>query len=163
MATVEPHGGKASNFGKGSRDQESLVSAFPQTPMYVDYEVDTVNSLMGAVLQGEGDGPDAQGGIINDGGHFFGTVDLNYVDSPNLADVVTGGGGLPSTPYTPNPASPDDTGVQPEYAGTMRSRPQYGSGLGGTVSPSATAIEISAQTVGSLISGKSYTSSDGSV
>ena len=80
-----------------------------------------------------------------------------------MSDVEVGGGGLPSTAYTPNPSSPDETGVQPAFEGTMRSRPQYGSGQGGLAVPRTTSDEISKQTVGSLISGKSYAGSDGQV
>jgi len=165
MATTEPHLGKTSNFGKGSRDQQNLDAAFPQTPTYsTDYSPDNVEKIQQILLQGiDSSYADVEKGIINDGGHFFGTVDLNYTDAPNLLDVETGGLGLPSTPWTPNPSSPDDTGEQPAFTGDMRSRPQYGSGLGGSISPSTTSPEVSAQTVGELLSGKSYAGSDGLV
>lgn len=107
MATTEPHLGKSSNFAKGARDQESLDSAFPQTPMYNDYNSENVAKIQQILLQGiESAYADVKDGIINDGGHFYGTFDLNYSEAPNLAEVETGGGGLPSTPYTPNPLHP---------------------------------------------------------
>jgi len=162
MATVEPHLGKASNFAKGARDQNSLDAAFPQTPMYSGYDADSVAKIQQILLQGiASEYVDVKDGIINDGGHFYGTFDLNYSGAPNLEDVKTGGAGLPSTPYTPNPSSPDASGDIPEFSGIMRSRIQFGSGQGGLVSPSITSTEIAKQTVGGLLSGKSYAGSDG--
>jgi len=166
MATTVPHNGISSNFAKGSRSQQNLNSAYPDSPLYDgSYLPEIVEKMSEAVLNGEGDGPDVQGGIVNDGGHFFGTVDLNYSDAPVLADVETGGGGLPSTPYTPNLVSPGpgsvSAGDQDAYDGTVKATGQWGSGLPGTTSPSSTSTEISKQTIGDLISGKSYLGSDG--
>ena len=89
---------------------------------------------------------------------------------PNLEDVETGGSGKPATPYVPNLNSPGPgvttPNAVPEYAGTIPdSGPEYGSGLGGTLSPSTTSAEIQNQTLGSLglglTSGRSYPGSDG--
>lgn len=57
---------------------------------------------------------------INDGGHTFGLVNLDYADAPDLSTVVTGPGGLPGTPYSPTPASPGpgmNPHNMPAYAG----------------------------------------------
>ena len=85
----------------------------------------------------------------------------------NFDDVETGGGGLPATPFTPNPSSPGAgstfAGDQPPFEGIIPdSGPEFGSGLGGLLSPSTTSEEIQGQTLGSYISGRSYAGSDGS-
>tara|TARA_Y100000593_G_C4300032_1_gene332844 strand:- start:1672 stop:2076 length:405 start_codon:yes stop_codon:yes gene_type:complete len=92
--------------------------------------------------------------------------DFSQNDPPNLAEVETGGGGLPATPFVPNPTSPGPgsvfAGDQAPYEGEIpASTPEYGSGLGGTTSPSVTSAEIEKQTLGSYISGRSYAGSDG--
>jgi hypothetical protein len=46
--------------------------------------------------------------VMNDGGYMFGLVDRDYQRTPNFADVVVGGGGLPASPYGPNIATPSD-------------------------------------------------------
>ena len=90
--------------------------------------------------------------------------------SPNLDEVQTGGGGKPATPYVPNLNSPGPgittPNAVPEYEGTIpESAPEFGSGLGGTLSPKTTSVEIQRQTLGSLglglTSGRSYPGSDG--
>jgi hypothetical protein len=100
-------------------------------------------------------------GEINDGGHTFGTVNIDYVEAPNLADVVVGGGGLPGSPYGPNIATPPE-GQNPAdipaagVAATERARGSGGAFVGnGLTSPSATAAVISRQKIGSLQKGKS--------
>jgi len=88
--------------------------------------------------------------------------------APDLLKVETGGGGKPATPFVPNPDSPGPGSMsaadQAEFTGTIpESGPEYGSGLGGLVSPSTTSTEIEKQTLGSYISGKSYAGSNGVV
>ena len=89
---------------------------------------------------------------------------------PDLADVETGGGGLPSSPYSPNLTSPGPGSInpadQPEYTGTLpdpETNVEFGSGLGGTISPKETSERIGQQVLGSYISGRSYQGSDGQV
>jgi hypothetical protein len=64
-----------------------------------------------------------QGTLLSDGGYAFGTVDRFYSNTPNLADVVVGGGGKPGSPFAPNlgvpgeanghnPAAIPDSGVE---------------------------------------------------
>ena len=70
----------------------------------------------------------------------------------------------------PNPTSPGPGSLnaadKPAYTGTVPDQDfnvEFGSGKGGTVSPSETAKEISKQSVhlSSYISGRSYAGSDG--
>ena len=166
MATTRPDGGDVSNFGLGSRGAENLRTAYRGSPIYeAEYDIDGVEDLQKIVLQGEtGDVAGTTNGVVNDNGKYFGIFDLNYTGAPNLARVEAGGDGQPSSPFTPNLTSPGPGSMNASDQGSTappRSRPQYGSGLGSAVSPSSTSGEIAAQTVGSLLSGKSYATSDG--
>ena len=54
---------------------------------------------------------------------------------------------------------------QPEFNGVLpnpENNVEFGSGLGGLVSPAETSERISGQTLGNYISGRSYAGSDGS-
>ena len=117
------------------------------------------------VLQGaEGSVGGTSNGVVNDNGKYFGSFDLNFTNAPNLNNVEFGEDGQPSSPFTPNLTSPGPGSMNASDQTSTeipRPRPQYGSGLGSAVSPSTTSTEIAAQTVGSLLSGKSYDTSDG--
>jgi hypothetical protein len=158
--------------GAGHRNDKNLKASFPESPLYNKYTDEAVENICKAALQGNGGkGVKIENlnvnadGTINDSGYMFGQLNLNYVDAPNLEEVETGGGGLPSTPYTPNTSSPGEGSVHysdiPEYTGDLpKSSTQFGVGLGGTVSPSTTSQGISSQTLGDYMSGESYDGSD---
>ena len=139
--------------GNGSSDTANLRALYPGSPVYrgeLTDEIATAN-FMTEVLSGE----------INDGGHTFGTVDIDYRGAPNLADVEVGGGGLPGSPYGPNIATPPE-GQNPAdipsagVEATERARGSGGAFVGnGLASPSDTSAVISRQTIGSLQKGKS--------
>lgn len=100
-------------------------------------------------------------GVINDGGHTFGTFNPNYEDAPDMNDVPTGGGGLPASPYVPNPVSPGEGSVDPssqakapEGFGSTPSATPF-TGVGSQLSPKASSEAISAQTLGQYGLGKS--------
>lgn len=139
--------------GNGSSDTANLRRMYPGSPVYSGELTDEVatNAFMDEVLSGE----------INDGGHTFGTVDIDYKGAPNLADVVIGGGGLPGSPYAPNIATPA-SGQNPAdipAAGVEATANARGSGGAfsgdGLANPSDTSAVISRQTIGSLQKGKS--------
>lgn len=89
--------------------------------------------------------------------------EFNENGAPNLDDVKTGAGGLPASPYVPNPASPgpgsqnpSDLPAPPEGFGAKDTATDtYGVGEGSVTSPQATSKKISAVTIGSYLSGKS--------
>ena len=149
---------------KGTRNQKNLNSAFYASPIYKKELTDSerfesfIKLTKGVILNGNG---------INSFDTRYVGNDQNQV--PNLLDVETGGGGLPSTPYTPNLTSPGPGSVnaanQPEYEGSFKDPnniSNFGSGLGGLVSPSDTSQKIVNQsTLGQYILGKSYQGSDG--
>ena len=143
----------------GSRNEGNIQAAFPTSPLYTDYNEDsTVKEFFQAkVLDGS-----VQGGL---GIPNF-NPEYTANGAPDLDAVETGGGGKPATPYTPNPASPGAGSTtaadQPEFTGTIPdSAPEFGSGLGGLVSPKTTSAEIQSQTLGSYGLGKSYAGSNG--
>jgi len=170
MATTKQQTVSASKIetgGSGHRNDTNLKASFSGSPLYNEYNDEAVENICKAALQGNGGPGDSIPNIgivegeINDAGYMFGTHDLNYVNAPNLEEVVTGGGGLPATPYTPNTSSPGAGSVhyadQPEYVGELpEAGQQFGSGLGGSVSPSKTAVGVASQTLGDYVSGESY-------
>ena len=126
--------------GNGSSDTANLRALYPGSPVYRGELTDEVatDNFMNEVLSGE----------INDGGHTFGTVDIDYRDAPNLADVETGGDGLPGSPYGPNIATPPE-GQNPAdipaagVEATERARGSGGAFVGnGLASPSDSAAVI---------------------
>ena len=143
----------------GSRNEINLQAMFAASPIYTG---DLTDDERKHTFQG-----DALDGVVTSG---FGlnsfNRDFSKNDPPDLEDVETGGGGLPATPYVPNPTSPGPgstfAGDQAPFTGVIpESSPEFGSGLGGTTSPSVTSAEIEKQTLGSYISGRSYAGSDG--
>ena len=143
----------------GARNQENLAAIYPGSPVLSGEITDEERKT---AFQSEA----LDGSVTN--GLGFNSFDRDYAanGAPDLADVETGGGGKPATPYVPNPSSPGPGSTsavdQPEFEGDISdSSPEYGSGLGGLESPSKTSAEIEKQSLGNYISGKSYVGSDG--
>jgi hypothetical protein len=146
----------------GNRNHSRISAAFSNSPLPIgknEYNEEYLKNLAEAVLKGNG-GPgegfsnsNVSNGVINDGGYMFGSYDLNYGDAPDLNTVVTGGGGLPASPFIPNLTSAEgaNPSAQPEYLGPLPTQSNlYGSGLGGAISPKDTSALISAQKIGDL-------------
>jgi len=150
----------ANNKSKGDRKDVNLRASFPNSPIHNGELTDEERkkAFQELVLDGT---------VLN--GHGINSFSRDYKDAPNLEEVETGGGGLPSTPYTPNLVSPGPGSVnaadQIEYTGELPEkefRNNFGSGKGGLVSPSETSEELSKTSVlKAYISGKSYLGSDG--
>lgn len=141
--------------GMGSSDRKSLITCFPASPFYNGEYTDEGMRELGIEL--------LQSAIVNDGGHTFGEFNRDYVDAPNMEEVVTGGGGLPGSPWAPNIASPlvafDPTTI-PEEGSIVTNEARGGGGWGigdGLDSPSDAAKVVSQQTlkIGSLKMGTS--------
>jgi|688.fasta_scaffold11417_3 hypothetical protein len=172
-ATVVPN--EVGTGGFGRRNDVNLNAAFGGSPIGKTrtYNEDAVKNAGISVLNGGG-GPgdaipniDVRNGLVDDHGYYGLTekFDLNYGSVP-LETTQIGGEGLPASPYVPNLASPGPGSVspsdQPEYVGNLPiPGNEYGSGMGGIVSPSATTPSIASQKIGSYISGRSYVGSDG--
>lgn len=145
---------------KGTRNVANIKACFPASPIHSgDITDEERRELFNKLVQEET--------ILN--GMGVNSFNPNYLDAPDLEDVVTGGGGLPASPYSPNPSSPGPGSLnaadQPEYQGNIPDkdlRNNFGTGKGGLVSPAETSKEIAKQsTLGQFISGKSYQGSDG--
>ena len=150
--TVEPadNGASAAGGDMGKANYAALREMFGNTPYFNDYTKEEVKRLaQELMLDGE----------VNDQGHTFGTFNRDYDQNnpPNYADVETGGGGLPASPWVPNPASPTDGTINP---GSIPAAPDgYGQtpadnwGTGSSVvdrSPHASSAAISGQRIGEL-------------
>jgi hypothetical protein len=154
LTSPQPKAGGASTglgtFSPGSADYASLRESFPGSPAYDgSYEDEKVVAKYEEVNLSP----------LNDGGHTFGLVKTDFSDSPDLTTVATGGGGLPGTPYGPNPSSPgpglNPTNIPHRDAASIRVG-GGGAGVGdGLANPANTRVNIARQKIGNLIFGKS--------
>jgi hypothetical protein len=142
----------------GSRNGINLRASFSASPIYAGDVNDDERKEVFQELA-------LDGTVV--GGLGLNSFNRDFSNAPDLSDVETGGGGKPASPYVPNLSSPGPGSVfpadQPEYTGELPdgSAPEFGSGLGGTVSPSKTSENIADQKLGDYISGRSYQGSDG--
>jgi hypothetical protein len=145
---------------KGTSNTKNLQAAFPNSPIYKGEVSDTERAkfYQEKVLDAE-----------NVTGMSVVNYSMNYDNGvPNLDDVETGGEGKPATPYSPNVTSPGpgstSAATQPEFTGETKdinTISNFGTGLGGLVSPSSTTSNISKTKIGEYISGRSFQGSDG--
>jgi hypothetical protein len=164
VATVKPWGGPRFG-GLGARNDSNLQAIFSSSPLFNEYNEETVLNAGTAAFNGAGGPGDSipnigvtAGVVVDDG--TFGSVNLNFVDSPNPADVLTGGGGLPASSYVPNLNSAKVGSISPAdqdpYIGALPvANNEYGRGPGTGLTPDASARAISSQKIGSLIKGTS--------
>jgi hypothetical protein len=147
-----------SSLKKDSSNSGNLQKLFPGSPIYKGELSDAERLEFYQSLLNE---TDLTGnGIIG--------LNMNYENAPVLDDVKTGGAGLPATPFSPNPTSPGAGSYlasdQAEFTGDTK-KPEnisnFGSGLGGLVSPATTSKSISDTKIGDYVSGRSYQGSDG--
>ena len=144
----------SSEKGMGSSSTSLAQSCFPASPIYTGDLSDTERKeqFQALVLDGE----------VNDGGHTFGTFNRDYVDAPNIEEVEYGGGGLPGSPWAPNPVSPGpgsinaaDQADPPD--GWAQSPPeQWGTGVGSQLDPSVSSAQQSHGTLGDYVMGKAW-------
>ena len=159
----------------GSRSDTSLKAAFPTSPIHSSVYTDESVHVLFEKLALRGDVA-SSGGSLAGRGYGFNSFNRDFIGSPqdpvpDLNDVNTGGGGLPASPYVPDLSSPGDgegvnASAKPGYDidNLVNSDPkgEFGSGLGGLVSPSETSPQIAEQSIiGSYISGRSFQGSDG--
>ena len=124
-------------------DTARMQAMFASSPIYNGYDRPSVQALGIYALQT---------GVVNDSGHTFGLFDRDFTgvgassQTPDLAAVVTGPGGLPGTPYTPNTASPGE-GNGVNYTALPVPPPTDAPGDNGSLaSPSSTTQLIAAET-----------------
>ena len=137
----------------GRAGTNNLRGIYTKSPIYTE---DVTDDSLREEYQKE-----VMDATINDGGHTFGLFETNFSDAPELAEVKTGGGGLPATPHVPNPTSPGPGSMnatdQPEAPSGFGESPnsQWGSGVGSELGPAASSAKISSQTLGDYVLGKS--------
>ena len=141
--------------GQGKADSVALKAMFPTTPAYNDYNDAAALALGNSSLLG----PE-----VNDAGHTFGTVGLDYADAPNIAtDVDLGPHKFPNS-FQPNPGSPGAGSMlasdQPDPPADYRTETeQFGSGTGTKMNPSDSSATHAAHTIGQYIGGEAPGSS----
>ena len=154
----------------GNSNTANLQSMFPSSPIYLgqisDQErrdaFDEISKDAFLTAAGLND-------IADIGGYYGMNYSYNYSNAPDLANVDLAAHNLPS-PYIPNPTSPGQGNganhtAKPAYTGQIKNPntvSNFGSGLGGLVSPSETSSNISQLKLGDFISGNSYQGSGGS-
>ena len=87
----------------GARDDKTIKAIFAGSPLLEMKDEDVRAQFQKLVLDA----------AVNDEGHTFSTFNRDYSDAPNMDEVETGPGGLPASPYVPNPVSPGEGSVNP--------------------------------------------------
>ena len=139
----------------GKSSTTTLSTMFAQSPIHAGQYTPDVVKQKGQSLLLDGDVPAASGYYSLPG--FSRSFNDNNPPSPG--EVLVGGGGLPGSPYGPNPNSPNKPGsLDPTDIPEPPSEdfPPLSSGGGSTAFPSNSSEAIASQTLGTFISGKSY-------
>tara|TARA_B100001094_G_C18167950_1_gene793289 strand:- start:1280 stop:1711 length:432 start_codon:yes stop_codon:yes gene_type:complete len=138
----------------GTSDTSNLKSSFPASPIHAgEMTPESIKTqFQDTVIDG----------TVNDGGHTFGTFSRDYTDAPDLAEVETGAGGLPASPYVPNPVSPGpgsinatDQGDAPDGFGQNPSNVP-GSGVGSQLQPKTSSEQQSGGRLGDYVMGRAW-------
>ena len=145
------------NRALGSSDTATIKSSFPASPIHSgDMTVESIKQqFQDEVIDG----------TVNDAGHTFGTFSRDYVDAPDIREVQTGGGGLPASPYVPNPVSPGPGSLNPAdqaeapdgFGQTPSDVP--GSGVGSQLQPKTSSEQQSSGRLGDYVMGRAWGSS----
>jgi hypothetical protein len=150
QTTVDP---VISDGAMGKRDSATISAIFSTSPIH---DGSLTNDERRGYYQDE-----VLDAVINDEGHTFGTYDSSYKNAPSFDDVETGGGGLPASPWVPNPNSPGpgsqnptDQADPPDGYG-QKPGDTWGTGVGSQLSAKASSDKISGQTLGDYQLGKS--------
>ena len=98
--------------GLGSSDAKALRQAFAGPINLQEEQFASVEALR---AQYEELVMNGNVSLEGDVAAYYGVTEYtpDYVDAPNLADVESGAGGLPGTPYIPNVASPGEGSMNP--------------------------------------------------
>jgi hypothetical protein len=146
----------------GTREEANLQKMFPESPIYSGDITDEERKV--AYEKFALDGTVTNGlGFNSFNRDYKGT---SQTPTPDFDNVEVGGQGKPASAFVPNPTSPGAGSVsandQAEFTGDLpTSGPEFGSGLGGTISPSSTSGKIASTKLGDYISGRSFQGSDG--
>ncbi len=166
----------------GDRNQANLNACYPGSPIYQNLVTDVglkkvYNQIISTTTDKNiesGTGMKYNGGLGHGINNFNTDFSANGVpDMASLEKTKDGkpfgqGEGAPTTAYIPPLTSPGDGSVSAdaqapfdfEGGSLPKAGNEFGSGYGATANPSTTSAEIDNQTLGSLISGRSYLTSD---
>jgi len=147
QTTVDP---AATTSGMGSSSTELMTELYPGSPIH--------NGTMTRDSVQE-QGEQLINGLVQNGmGLPSFSLEFNGIDSgvsPPDQDVTTGGGGLPASPWVPNPASPGpgsqnptDIPAPPDGFGMTPNGDTYGVGAGALTNPKDTSQEIATAKLG---------------
>lgn len=143
----------ATNYGFGKSSSIHMKEAYGTSPLYTTYRDNEIRNTFNRPP--EVTGPDGKR-VLSDGGWAFGTVERDYQSAPSMSEVPTGGGGLPASPWGPNPNAPG-AGNGHNYAAipasTIGERPaSEGAFIGtGRISPQATSRAIAPRLLGQVL------------
>ena len=160
----------AVNKSKGTSNSSNLKKMFPGSPIYKQElsDAERLKTYQEFLDLDDVSSDSNQKDILGYYGFSGYSNNFDTNGSPDLGLVETGGGGLPATSFSPNPSSPGpgstNASTQPAYDGEVKNIDtisNFGTGLGGLVSPSTTSKSISRSKIGEYISGRSYNGSDG--
>lgn len=155
---------------KGTSNTSNLKKMFPGSPVYKQEisDAERLKTYQNFLDLDDVGSDSSQKDILGYYGFSGYSNNFDTNGAPDIENVKTGGGGLPATPYSPNPSSPGEgstnASTQPAYDGEVKnidSISNFGTGLGGLVSPSVTSKSLSRTKIGEYISGRSFAGSDG--
>jgi len=136
----------------GSADTTTIQASFPASPIYLGDLTDDGVTEQGQALLLDGE--------VNDAGHTFGVFERDYTEAPDYGDVEKGGGGLPASPWVPNPVSPGPGSMNPADQADppdgfgQTPNDQWGSGVGSQLTPAESSAAQSTMTLGDYVMGK---------
>ena len=153
QTTVDP---AATTTGMGSTSSELMVELYPGSPIHN-------GSMTRESVQTQGDTELLTGVVVDGMGLSSFNLDFKGPDGGPHPDqeVTTGAGGLPASPWVPNPASPAEgqnpssLPAPPDGFGLEPNGDTYGSGDGALTNPKDTSMVISAGKIGSYGMGTS--------
>ncbi len=179
----------ADGVAKGKRNQQTLESAFPDSPIYtglMTYD-ERRASYQGLALDGDvADSVNDVAGetVIGAPGWYFDNYNRDFSNNvPNVeantadadGNAFGGGRGAPATPYIPSLTSPgpgnmlavNQPGMSQDALDALPAaadQNEFGVGLGGLANPKSTSEGIEGQSLlvlSSLMHGESYAGSNG--
>ncbi len=153
----------------GNSNTANLQSMFPSSPIYLgDISDNERRDSFDEISQDTFSTTAGFNDLADITGYYGINYSYNYVNAPDLNNVDLATHNLPS-PYMPNPTSPGQGNganhtSKPAFTGQVKNVNtvnNFGSGLGGLVSPSDTSPNISQLKLGDFISGNSFQGSGG--
>jgi hypothetical protein len=100
--------------------------------------------------------------VINDGGHTFGTQDMDWGNNIPEGEISNDGGGAPANAFVPNTVSPGEGSTNPadqppapDEIANMGPHDVFGTGVGSSLPVADSSTTQNTAAIGTLASGKS--------